>query len=90
VISLTKTLAAEWGKHNIQVNAICPGVFATNMTEDYLKDEDFKEMIKTKVPLSRYAKSDELIGTIIYLASNASDYMTGHALVIDGGWTSAL
>lgn len=90
VISLTKTLAAEWGKHNIQVNAICPGVFATDMTEDYLKDKDFKEMIKTKVPLSRYAKSDELIGTIIYLASNASDYMTGHALVIDGGWTSAL
>ncbi len=90
VISLTKTLAAEWGKHNIQVNAICPGVFATDMTEDYLKDKDFKEMIKTKVPLSRYATSDELIGTIIYLASNASDYMTGHALVIDGGWTSAL
>ncbi|MBS3748237.1 MAG: SDR family oxidoreductase [Candidatus Thermoplasmatota archaeon] len=90
VISLTKTLAAEWGKHNIQVNAVCPGVFATDMTEDYLKDKDFKEMIKTKVPLSRYATSDELIGTIIYLASNASDYMTGHALVIDGGWTSAL
>ena len=90
VISLTKTLAAEWGKHNIQVNAICPGVFATDMTEDYLKDKDFKEMIKTKVPLSRYATSDELISTIIYLASKASDYMTGHALVIDGGWTSAL
>ena len=90
VISLTKTLAAEWGKHNIQVNAICPGVFATDMTADYLKDKNFKEMIESKVPLGRYAKSDELIGTIIYLASNASNYMTGHALVIDGGWTSAL
>jgi 2-dehydro-3-deoxy-D-gluconate 5-dehydrogenase len=90
VISITKTLAAEWGKHNIQINAICPGVFATDMTADYLKDDEFKEMIKTKVPLGRYASSDELMGTIIYLASNASDYMTGHALVIDGGWTAAL
>lgn len=90
VISITKTLAAEWGKHNIQINAICPGVFATDMTADYLKDDEFKEMIKTNVPLGRYATPDELMGTIIYLASNASDYMTGHALVIDGGWTAAL
>lgn len=90
VISLTKTLSSEWGKHNVLVNAVCPGVFATDMTEDYLKDEDFKEMIKTKVPLERYAKPEELIGTIIYLSSNASEYVTGHALVIDGGWTAAL
>lgn len=90
VISITKTLAAEWGKHNIQINAICPGVFATDMTADYLKDDEFKEMIKTNVPLGRYATPDELMGTIIYLASNASDYMTGHALIIDGGWTAAL
>lgn len=90
VISLTKTLASEWGKYNVLVNAVCPGVFATDMTEDYLKDEDFKEMIKTKVPLGRYAKPKELVGTIIYLSSNASDYVTGHALVIDGGWTAAI
>jgi 2-dehydro-3-deoxy-D-gluconate 5-dehydrogenase len=90
VISLTKTLAAEWGKHNINVNAVCPGVFATDMTDDYLKSEEFKEMIESKVPLSRHANPEELIGTIIYLASNASDYVTGHALVIDGGWTSSI
>ena len=90
VISLTKTLASEWGKHNVLVNAVCPGVFATDMTDDYLKDEDFREMIKTKVPLERYAKPEELVGTIIYLSSNASEYVTGHALVIDGGWTAAL
>ncbi len=90
VISLTKTLAAEWGKHNVIVNAVCPGVFATDMTDDYLKDEQFQQMIKSNVPLERHAEPDELIGTIVYLASNASDYMTGHSLVIDGGWVAGL
>jgi NAD(P)-dependent dehydrogenase (short-subunit alcohol dehydrogenase family) len=90
VIMLTKTLAAEWAKHHITVNSICPGVFATDMTDSYLKDEEFHTMIKNDVPLGRYAKPEELIGTVIYLASAASDYVTGHALVIDGGWTAAL
>ena len=90
VITLTKTLAAEWGKHGITVNSICPGVFATDMTDSYLKDEGFNTMINNDVPLKRYAKPEELIGTVVYLASAASDYVTGHALVIDGGWTAAL
>ncbi len=90
VILMTKTLAVEWAKHNIQVNAICPGVFATAMTDDFLKDENFLQMIKTRVPLARYGKPEELVGAVIYLASKASDYMTGHALVIDGGWTAGL
>ncbi len=90
IILMTKTLAVEWGKYNIRVNAICPGVFATDMTESYLKDKHFKDMIQNKVPLGRHAKPDELVGTVIYLASKASDYVTGHALVIDGGWTAGL
>lgn len=90
VILMTKTLAVEWGKYNIRVNAICPGAFATAMTEDFLRDEGFLEMIKTRVPLARYGEPEELTGTVIYLASKASDYMTGHALVIDGGWTAGL
>lgn len=90
VILMTKTLAVEWGKHNIRVNAICPGVFATDMTDTYLKDKQFKDMIQNKVPLGRHAKPDELVGTVIYLASKASDYVTGHALVIDGGWTAGI
>ena len=90
VILMTKTLAVEWGKHNVRVNAICPGVFATDMTDSYLKDKQFKDMIKNKVPLGRHAKPDELVGTVVYLASKASDYMTGHALVIDGGWTAGI
>jgi len=90
VILMTKTLAVEWGKHNVRVNAICPGVFATDMTDSYLKDKQFKDMIKNKVPLGRPAKPDELVGTVVYLASKASEYMTGHALVIDGGWTAGI
>ena len=90
VILLTRTLAVEWGKHNIQVNAICPGVFATAMTEDFLKDGDFLQMIKTRVPLARYGNPEELVGTVVYLASKASDYTTGHAIVVDGGWTAGL
>ena len=90
VILLTKTLAVEWGKYNIQVNAICPGVFKTAMTEGLLKDENFIQMIKNRVPLGRHGKPEELVGTVIYLASKASDYVTGHTLVIDGGWTSGL
>jgi NAD(P)-dependent dehydrogenase (short-subunit alcohol dehydrogenase family) len=90
VILLTKTLATEWGKYNIRVNAICPGVFATDMTNDLLQDENFKMMIKNKVALGRYAKPEELMGTIIYLASDASDYVTGQYIIIDGGWTAGL
>ncbi len=90
VILLTKTLAVDWGQHNIQVNAICPGVFATAMTDDFLKDEGFQQMIKNKVPLSRAGQPKELVSTAVYLASDASSYTTGHALVVDGGWTAGL
>jgi len=90
IILMTKSLAVEWGSHNIRVNAICPGVFATDMTDSFLKDRQFMEMINSRVPLKRYAKPDELVGSVIFLASKASDYMTGHALVIDGGWTAGL
>ena len=87
-ILLTKTLALEWAKYNIHVNAICPGSFATPLTEDARKDDGFIQMIKTRVPLARQGEPEELVGTVVYLASKASDYMTGHALVIDGGWTA--
>jgi 2-dehydro-3-deoxy-D-gluconate 5-dehydrogenase len=90
VILMTKTLAIEWAKYNIRVNAICPGVFITSMTDAFLEDKAFMQMIKTRVPLARYAEPNELVGTVIYLASKASDYMTGHTLVIDGGWTAGL
>lgn len=87
LIMLTKTLAAEWAPYNIRVNAICPGVFVTDMTKGLIKDKGFQKMIKAGVPMGRYATPDELAGTAVYLASDASSYTTGHALVVDGGWT---
>jgi len=90
IILMTKTLAVEWGKHNIRVNAICPGVFATDMTDEFLKNKQVWEPMKARIPLGRYATPDELVGTAVYLASDASTYMTGHSLVIDGGWTAGL
>lgn len=90
IILLTKTLAVEWGKYNIQANAVCPGSFATEMTKDFLKDKDFMQMIKTRTALARYGEPRELIGTVVYLSSKASDYVTGHALTVDGGWTAGL
>jgi 2-deoxy-D-gluconate 3-dehydrogenase len=90
IILLTKTLALEWAKHNINVNAICPGLFVTTMTDSYLKDPSFQQTMKTRVPLARPGMPEELVGTVIYLSSRASEYMTGHALVIDGGWTAGL
>lgn len=90
IIMLTKTLATEWAPKGIRVNAICPGIFATDMTKDTLKDEGFKTMVQTKIPLRRHGTPNELAGAAVFLASDASSYMTGHALVVDGGWTVGL
>lgn len=90
IILLTKTLAVEWGKYGINVNAICPGIFLTDMTDTYVKDPGFSQMINTRIPLRRYAQPEELMGAVVYLASDASSYVTGHTLVVDGGWTSGL
>jgi len=90
IIMLTKTLATEWADKNIRINAICPGIFATDMTGDLLEDKGFQTMVKTKIPMKRHAVPDELKGAALYLASEASSYTTGHALVVDGGWTVGL
>ncbi len=90
VILMTKTLAVEWAKYNVQVNAICPGVFATPMTEGMLEDKSFLTTVENRIPMARPGKPEELVGAVIFLASKASNYMTGHALVIDGGWTAGL
>lgn len=87
VIELTKSLAYEFGARGIRVNAICPGTFVTDMTAEMLEDEDFKETVQREIPLGRPGRPEELKGLAVYLASDASSYMTGSIIDLDGGWT---
>jgi NAD(P)-dependent dehydrogenase (short-subunit alcohol dehydrogenase family) len=86
VIAFTKDLACKWGIHNIQVNAIAPGWFPTNMSQMVI--ERNKEAFLGKIPLRRFGSDHDLKGAAVYLASDASDFVTGHVLVVDGGQTA--
>ncbi|MFH0066852.1 SDR family oxidoreductase [Peribacillus sp. NPDC056705] len=83
VITLTKDLAVKWGQHNINVNAIAPGFFPTKMTKGVL--EQGKNPILDSTPLKRLGSDDDLKGAAVFLASKASDFVTGNILIVDGG-----
>jgi len=83
VISLTRFLAAYWGDNNIRVNCISPGGLAHPG-----ENEEFLKRYSARVPLGRKAGLDDVSGAVVYLASDASAYVTGHNLVVDGGWTA--
>ncbi len=85
LIQLTKVMALELARHNVQVNALCPGYFATPMNETFFASPAGQEIIKRSIPLRRLGDPVELGPTIVYLASEASRFMTGSVLVIDGG-----
>jgi len=87
VITFTKDLAVKWGQFNINVNAIAPGFFPTKMSKGLI--EHGKEAILASTPLRRFGTDDDLKGAAVFLASNASNYVTGNVLVVDGG-TSAM
>jgi len=87
VIMLTKALAAEWGKHGVTVNAIAPGYMRTPLNEKFLADPTRAAQWESGIPLGRIGEPRDLAGTVIYLASAASSYMTGQTLVVDGGFT---
>lgn len=86
VIAFTKDLACKWGVHNVQVNAIAPGWFPTNMSRVVM--ERNKETFLKSIPLRRFGGEHDLKGAAVFLASDASDYVTGHVLVVDGGQTA--
>ncbi|TCO50839.1 2-dehydro-3-deoxy-D-gluconate 5-dehydrogenase KduD [Actinocrispum wychmicini] len=86
VAGLTKTLSNEWAASNVQVNAIAPGYFATDNTAALRADERRYEEILGRIPTGRWGSPDDLAGAAVFLASSASDYVTGHVLAVDGGW----
>ncbi len=88
VVNLTRALAAEWGKHNITVNAICPGYFWTPLTKDTLDTPWFKEYAHDAIPEERYGVEGELDTAAIFLASPASSYVNGIMVPVDGGYTA--
>jgi 2-deoxy-D-gluconate 3-dehydrogenase len=83
---ITRALASEWAKYNIQVNAVAPGFFETEISDVLRADPVRNAEIISAIPAGRWGKPQELRGTIIYLASPASDYVNGHVLVVDGGY----
>ena len=86
VITFTKDLACKWGRYNIQVNAIAPGWFPTHMSKVVI--EQNKEALLKRIPLGRFGNEKDLKGAATFLASDASDYVAGHVLVVDGGQTA--
>ena len=87
VNQLTKTWAIEWASKNVTVNALAPTFITTDMNRDLLAQERFRRSVLSHLPMGRIGTVEDLIGPAIFLASSASDFLTGHILLVDGGWT---
>jgi NAD(P)-dependent dehydrogenase (short-subunit alcohol dehydrogenase family) len=89
VVSLTRSLAVEWSKKGVTVNAIAPGVFHTAMNADLLDNTPRGQELLMRTPMGRFGRNEELVGAAIYLASDAASFVTGQALVVDGGFLAS-
>jgi NAD(P)-dependent dehydrogenase (short-subunit alcohol dehydrogenase family) len=87
VIMATKVMAQQWAQYNIRVNAIAPGLTKTRFSEALWNNPDILKMAMSKTPLGRPAEPEEMVGAVIYLASEASSYVTGQVIAVDGGTT---
>ncbi len=90
IAMLTKSLAVEWAKYKINVNAIGPGYIATDLTAKLKADKDFNKWVISKTPLERWGLPEDIAGAAVFLASSASDFVTGQIVYVDGGWLAAL
>ena len=87
---MTKALSSEWASDNIRVNAIAPGYFRTDLTEVFYKDDNWQKNMLAKIPMKRFGNMEDLHGVAILLASDASSYITGQIIYIDGGFISSI
>lgn len=88
LVNLTRVLAVEWAQYHINVNAVGPTFIHTPLSEPMLQDEAFKQEVLGRIPLGRFGEPEDVAGAVVYLASSASDLVTGHTLLVDGGWTA--
>jgi len=88
IVNLTRELAVRWADRGVRVNAIAPGYFPSEMTSASLESEEGRRFVRDRTPMGRAGRIDELDGAVLFLASDASSYITGHTLVVDGGWTA--
>lgn len=87
---LTKAMAVEWARHNIQANGIGPGYILSDMTRHLAEKPEFDQWVKSRTPAARWGTPDDLVGAAVFLASPASDFINGQILYVDGGWLAAL
>jgi len=90
ILGMTHALATEWAARGIRVNAIAPGYFRTAMTDVFYRDEDWQAAMLSKIPLGRFGALDDLAGAVIFLASQASAYVTGQCIPVDGGYLASI
>jgi NAD(P)-dependent dehydrogenase (short-subunit alcohol dehydrogenase family) len=88
VVNLTRVLAIEWAQHQINVNAVAPTFVLTPLTEKMFANPAFSSEIHRRIPLGRLGKPEDVVGAVVFLASPAADLITGHTLLVDGGWTA--
>lgn len=88
--NLTRGMCADWAKHGLQVNAIAPGYFKTPLNQALVDNEEFSSWLEKRTPAARWGNVDELVGAAVFLAGNASSFVNGHTLYVDGGITTCL
>jgi NAD(P)-dependent dehydrogenase (short-subunit alcohol dehydrogenase family) len=89
VLGLTRGLATDWAKYNIRVNGLCPGYTHTDMTDKSFRDPHMHAARASRTMMNRWGRPEEMVGPVIFLASEAASYVTGEALFVDGGWVNA-